>query len=847
MRAMPMIDRPGWVLRRLIWPIFAPIAFGADVIARLRQAAERGPVVYVLRSVSYVDFAYFNYAFLRFGLPLVRFVNGLWTWLFATLPAVARALMSRGRGETPEEWLRRALAQGEASMLFLRQPLWIARSSGAEFRGRLVETLIAEQRAHPERRVQLAPLMLAWGRSMARPGGPKPSFLDRLFGAQEAPGWLRSLLQFLYHRGSALVKAAETIDLQTFLEQNAGVRDDVLARRLRFELSGRIERERRVLMGPPRKSGPRMCQELLRSRELRAVVAAEAGRSGVPAAKLQARAAKLLDEIAADMKPWAIGFLKQLLRVVFHRIYDGIDMDTAGMAKVREAARRGPLILCPCHRSHIDYLVLSYIFHDYELVPPHIAAGVNMSFFPAGQIFRRSGAFFLRRTFKGDPLYAAVFDMYMRKLLHEGYNIEFFIEGTRSRSGKFLTPKTGLLRSFADAVLSGQTSGVQVVPISIGYEKVIEERSYAEELAGATKKAENAGALLRAGRVLGARYGRLDIEIDDPFELLPAIRAAGAVEGCDEETLKTAVRRVAHRIVYRISRVTAITPTSLVSAALLASGRRGVTREDLIATCGLLARRARHHGARFEATVNDPDGPHGLHVEALDRALDLLGKDRHVDARGVRGEEIYLIPDEHRGGLDYYRNNTLHYWVDESLLAIATLAGRCPRAELRERVLELSRLLKFEFIYRQDGFDKVFGETLADLAAAGWLAESDGDVGPTPDGLWSLGLLAGLTRHFIEAYHCVARALRDMRQARHTEREAVRHIHTQGERLFLTGEISRREACSRIIYGNALRAFVDLGWLAPDGDRLRVADGVDASAVAARVARYLQPGVGRGA
>ncbi|MBI5479786.1 MAG: 1-acyl-sn-glycerol-3-phosphate acyltransferase [Deltaproteobacteria bacterium] len=842
-----MTDRPGWVLRRLIWPLFAPIAFGAEVVASLKQAAARGPIVYVLRSVSYVDFAYFNYAFLRFGLPLARFVNGLWTWLFATLPAVARALWRRRRGGTQEEELRGAVASGEASMLFLRQPLWIARSGGAEFRGQLVETLIAEQRAHPERRVQLAPLMLAWGRGMTRPGGPRPSFLDRIFGAQEEPGWLRSLLQFIYYRGSALVKAAATIELQTFLEENAGVRDDVLARRLRFELSGRIERERRVLLGPPRKSGRRICAELLRSRELREAVAAESERGGLPVAQLEARAARLLGEIAADMKPWAIGLLKQLLKIVFHRIYDGIDMDLAGIAKVREAARRGPFILCPCHRSHVDYLVLSYVFHDYELVPPHIAAGVNMSFFPAGQIFRRSGAFFLRRTFKGDPLYAAVFDMYMRKLLREGYNIEFFIEGTRSRTGKFLPPKTGLLRSFADAVLSGQTSGVQVVPISIGYEKVIEERSYAEELAGAKKKAENAGALLRAGRVLGARYGRLDIEIDDPFELLSAIRAAGAAPGCDEETLKTAVRRVAHRIVYRISRVTAITPTSLVAAALLASGRRGITREDLIATCGLLAKRARHHGARFEATVNDPDGPHGLHVEALDRALDLLGKDRHVDARGVRGEEIYVIPDEQRGSLDYYRNNTLHYWVDESLLAIAVLVGRCPRAELRERVLELSRLLKFEFIYRQDGFARVFDETLADLVAAGWLAECDGVVGPTPAGLGPLGLVAGLTRHFVEAYHCLARSLRVLRQARHTEREAVRHIHTQGERLFLTGEISRREACSRLIYANALRAFVDLGWLVSEDDELRVADGLDVNGVAARLARYLQAGLGAGA
>jgi glycerol-3-phosphate O-acyltransferase len=613
----------------------------------------------------------------------------------------------------------------------------------------------------------------------------------------------------------------------------------VLTRRLRFELSGRIERERRVLLGPPRKSARRLCEEVLRSRGVNEAVARVAAQTGTPAAQLQRRARRLLGEIAANMQPWVLHSFRLLLRQVFSRIYEGIDVDVAGIEKVRAAARKGPLILCPCHRSHVDYLVLSCAFYDHELVPPHIAAGVNLSFFPAGPIFRRGGAFFLRRTFRGDELYAAVFGAYVRKLLREGHSIEFFIEGTRSRTGKLLPPRTGLLDIIAEAVLDGALKDVQVVPISLGYDKVIEERSYAREQAGAEKRPEDVGALLRAGRVLGARYGRLDIEFDDPFDLGAALVQAGAQSGSGPEVRRAAVRRIAYRIMCGIGRVTPVTPTALVAAALLARGRREVTREELLAACGLLAQRARLHGARFERTVVGEDGPGGLRLAALDHTLDQLGRDQHVEIRGARGEETYGLPDERRGALDYYKNGALHFWSDESLLALAILGLGAPsRDALCARVLELSRLLKYELVFRQQDFEQIFAGTLDALAEPGWLATTQGRVLVTPSGREPLELLAGLTRHLLEAYHLVTCALPWLRQSR-TERETVQEVHDQAERLFLTGMITRREACSRSIYENALRVLVDGGVLRRHDGRLTLAEGIDAEEQVARVARLL--------
>src|SRR5262249_45677326 len=229
---------------------------------------------------------------------------------------------------------------------------------------------------------------------------------------------------------------------------------------------------------------------------------------GVPLKAIEKRGRANLREIAADPKPWMFRLGRPILSWVFRRIFDGIEVDREGLAKVRDAARKGPLIIVPSHKSHVDYLVLSYVFLENDLVPPHIAAGANLAFWPLGFFFRRGGAFFLRRTFRGDRLYGAVFRAYVRKLLRERFNIEFFIEGGRSRTGKLLAPKLGLLGMVVEAALDddgAHARKAQVVPISIGYEKVIEEKSYAKELAGGKKKKEDVKGLLKATRVLGAR------------------------------------------------------------------------------------------------------------------------------------------------------------------------------------------------------------------------------------------------------------------------------------------------------------------------------------------------------
>ena len=243
---------------------------------------------------------------------------------------------------------------------------------------------------------------------------------------------------------------------------------------------------------------------------------------------------------------------------------------------MRQAANRGGLVLCPSHKSHIDYLILSKVLYDAGMTPPHIAAGANLSFFPLGPIFRSSGAFFLRRSFKGDKLYGAVFRAYVKRLMHDGFSQEFFIEGGRSRTGKVLAPKLGLLSMEVDAWLEGASQDVSFVPIAIDYEKLVEGKDYASELAGGEKKKENIWSLLEARKILRSRHGRIYVQFDRPIPLAALTGgreqaasvpvAAGAHVGGNgnggggEARHRAFVQSVANRISYGINRASTITP-----------------------------------------------------------------------------------------------------------------------------------------------------------------------------------------------------------------------------------------------------------------------------------------------
>ena len=300
-------------------------------------------------------------------------------------------------------------------------------------------------------------------------------------------------------------------------------------------------------------------------------------------AVVKKEARRYLYEIAADYSEIFIAMWRKVLTWLFNDIYDGLSIDLEGMAKIRNISKKMPFVIIPCHRSHIDYLLIHYVFYHNNIQLPFIAAGSNLSFFPMGYIFRNSGAFFLRRSFRGNELYSEVFTRYLATLLKEGLPLEFFIEGGRSRTGKMVMPKYGLLSMLIQAYQEKYCDNFAAIPVYIGYDRVIEEKSYLKELSGETKTPENTAEIIKSSKVLSKKYGRVYVNIGEPIIMKSYLEAQEKpIEQMAMDERQSLYRKIGYEIVLEINKVSVVTPFSLVAAVILSHDRRGISYNDLL-------------------------------------------------------------------------------------------------------------------------------------------------------------------------------------------------------------------------------------------------------------------------
>src|SRR3954462_9704156 len=476
----------------------------------------------------------------------------------------------------------------------------------------------------------LVPLTFLWRKRPKKLGG---SWRDALFGDPEEPGAIRTFLGYLLNRRNSYVKVGETVSVADVNAMNAGAETARVARRVRGWLHQHLAGETRVVTGPPLKSVNRVAEETLRDLQLRRALAEIARERNRSDESVEKEARKDLREIAARYNPFAVDVIKGFLNFVFNRIYDGVDVDEAGMRRLSEASKKGPLILCPCHKSHIDYMILSMIVDDYGLQPPPVAAGDNLNFWPVGRLLRAGGAYFIRRSFRGDRLYSATMGAYVKRLLTDGFTQEFFIEGGRSRTGKLLPPKFGMLTLEVDAWLTGVKPDAYFAPISLSYEKIVEERSYQCELLGGEKQKEDAKALLSATKVLRSRYGRITIRAGEPISLAQLFRERGVdPKACTPEEKKKTVQHLGWKIAAGINAAAPLAPTGLAAAALLSHDRRALSETETLDRADFL------HMAALGAGAHGGSEP----VRALVvRAVESLCADGTLKRHEAGGERFY--------------------------------------------------------------------------------------------------------------------------------------------------------------------------------------------------------------
>jgi glycerol-3-phosphate O-acyltransferase len=811
---------------------FEPVRVTRGADASLAELAARGSLVFVMRAPGLLNFLFLRWFLRGRGLPALRAVQGfrgLRGWL-------ARVRIGRRA-------FRESVARGDATLVFLK---------GRRDQDPFAALVQLQRDLHQP--VFLVPALLVWSRRAQK---LVPSIWDVLYGAPEAPSAFANAIGFLRAYRRATFEIGRPLDLKGVLAERPAEADALLARKVRGVLHQHLAREFRAAVGPPLKSPSRVREKVLRDRGLRATLEGLAAETGRPPDALAAEAARDLKEIASRYDPHFIQVARFLLARIFRRLYTSVEVDEEGLARVKRAAAESPIVLCPSHKSHVDYLVLSWLLYDRGMTPPHVAAGINLAFWPFGPIARRGGAFFIRRKVKGDRIYTAVLRAYVKHLLRERFPQEFYVEGGRSRTGKLLFPKTGLVSMEVDAWLDGAADDVTFVPVAIDYEKLIEASSYVKELSGAEKRKESLRGLLGAARVLFRRYERLYVQFEEPISLravaegrLGAGTAAlvpDAAWGGEEErgarrgaaghgeAKRTLVQAVANRIAYGISRAVTITPNGLVAATLLSHARRGMSAAEVERRVELLRYIAAEGGARFGRDLagapSDPRQP-----GPIADAIRGLARGGLVRVEVAAGDTIYLVPDEKRPVLDYHRNAVIHRYVAPALLAAAVRAsaagsGATTVPAARDGTLWISRLLKLEFMYRVGStFEEIFDQNLAFLERVGAVART-GEVLTLGREADLLAFLAEFMRAYLEAYRLAAEtalAVLGADAPRHEagvdRRTLVKEALERGRAAFLSGRIALRESLSKATLENAVEWLVVQGLAAEHGGALRLAD-----------------------
>lgn len=852
---------PNPVLRALYSRFFSKIQVEEEWIRRVRSAAELGTVVYVQRNLNFIDFLALDHLTKVHGLPQVRFANDLGLWVLN--PMMGRHWWER-RSVTPADELRDALSHGGSAALFLKRPPRVLDVAAGASGGRglregdeLVSSLIAHQRSS-ERPILLIPQVFLWTN---RPDtlGTKP--VDLVFGPREWPSAMRTVGQFLSNYKHVALRAGEPLDLKDFLEkQPPAVTDETLQRRVTYVMLRRLERERRAITGPAQKPPDRVRHEITRSPKFRAELERACRRGRVPLPEAMRKAEGMLRDLQAAPDGTAVRGMESLLNGVFNRIYAGIDVDPDGLAELQRLSRNGSLVLLPSHKSHVDYLILSYVFNGANLPLPLVAAGDNLNFFPIGAILRRLGAFFIRRSFRGDPLYPPVVDAYVRRSIREGYPIELFLEGGRSRTGKLLTPKFGLLKMVVSAAEAVPTRTTYFIPVSIGYERIVETKAFQRELSGEEKVREDAAGLLNATGVLRHRYGTINLQFGTALTLDEIKKDLGIDDSPKKRDERAVVQHLANRVMDEINRVTAVTPGALAALALLSCGRRGLVHSDLIARSGRLLAVLQSIGARTTPALVAGGK---LRSESIREAMQMFIDGELVQAYpaaalGAMSKRlsagpaaVYTIPDVKRLELDTSKNLILHFLVRRAILATALDTSDTAEGTVRKRFVALVALLKGEFRFDPNvSEDEAFDQVVQEMLDASEIERQDGSIvaGPGHHG-WNggewLSSYRRMIQNFVEGYLIAARSTALLLVAPLGEKELTKRALTLGAQMHLSGEIDCKEALSKSLLVNGYASFVELGFLVRRADGYALAEpcasepGV--AAITEHVEQFLDP------
>lgn len=557
-----------------------------------------------------------------------------------------------------------------------------------------------------------------------------------------------------------------------------------------------------------------------------------------------------------DSLPFLKFFAATINNVLARMYHQGIHISVPQVLELRRVAayaaeRKQSILFLPCHKSHIDYLTVSWLMFRLGIALPHIIAGENLDMPVVGNVLRKGGAFFIRRSFSGDQLYPAVIKEYVEHLMASGKNLECFIEGTRSRTGKLLPPKLGILKYVVEGLLAGRTEDVWICPVSLQYDSVIESDTYVSELLGKPKEAESLlGLLSGSSSLLQLKMGRIDIRFDTPWSLQGFIKeqkSRRAAPGYKDEKVELdpqnndvhkvlLLKALGYRVLADINKVSVVMPAALIGTVVLTLRGRGVSRSELIRRVEWI------RSAIVKKGFMVADFGHMSTAEVVDRALSTVMKGLISEEKDVM--EPTFVPVK-RFELSFYRNQVIHIFVSEALASAALYTkvkqgGTAPmqrmtRQQFISECLFISSVLRNEFVFGVDSLEVNVDRTVEGMAADGILeirhdlhSEEGGTIELSTkereQGRENFDSFLFLIWPFVEGYWLAAVSLFSLIPAQTAEqgypesklpwfssKDFEKHTQLLGKTLYAQGELSYLESINAATLSQAFTRMEEMG------------------------------------
>jgi glycerol-3-phosphate O-acyltransferase len=762
-----------WLLRRILalWVRFTVLP--EDAATRLREKV-RNPVCYVLERRSVTDLAVLQSACAKLRLPRARkrLIPG-------TSEATSFFYLSRPRGVWDERLDRRPPP--------------------------LLAQLLEQLRANPELDVDLVPVAVYWGRAPQR----EASFFRLLL----VEDWvitsrLRKFMQVLFNGRSTLVEIDDPVSLRSLLGDNSTPAVQCL--RVTRTLRARYRKQRSARIGPDLSHRRTIVANVLRTRAVRSAVAAEAREKKIPRRQALVQAQRHAEEIAANYSHAFVRFLEHALTWLWNRLYDGVIFEH--VETLEDAAEGNEIVYVPCHRSHMDYLLLSYAIFRRGYAIPHIAAGANLNMPVLGRFLRKGGAFFIRRSLRGSSLYTVVFMKYLAAIMARGHSIEYFIEGGRSRTGRLLQPKTGMLSMTVRSFLRDPNRPVVFLPVYFGYERIVEGSTYVTELSGKPKQKESIFGVLRTLPKLRERFGKVHVNIGQPIALndvLDRYDPEWRERKVDDDTrlpwINSAVGDLAQMIMRNINSAATVTPINLLAITLLANPRQTMVETDLLRQLDLYLSLLKAFPYSDRVTITPMTSSE---IVAYGEAMNVVTRLKHSLG------DLVKMTDEAAVLATYYRNNVLHLFAMPSLVACGFVSNSVMRTEdLHRLVWRIYPYISSELFlrWREDEIGNAVSGVLSALAQNGLIEANAAGTEwrrppPSTPQAMQLSLLAEATIQTIERYYLTISLLLKAGSGQITQSTLVERCQLTAQRMTMLYGFNSPDFFDRSMFEN----FIDL-------------------------------------